>query len=893
MSKLTSNYNFVKPELTDIPDITVISDNLDLIDSAIKEEANTNKEYIDNQIIVTREQLGSPLVAHTVSEMEDETHIYVYVGSETGYTAGNWYYCDGSDWVSGGVYNSEGIQTDKTLTVPNMAADAEVVGGEITDLKSAIYQINDAIIAIDNYGYVYPDFTLEYGYIGSADGQNQANNGYVRTEEYLPVAGHIIEITIPSGYQALTLHYNWDKSFRTYTSWRTGTFEIEAGETKYFRITIGKSAGTESISPELLAGTVIKEISYESYEKVFITGNMSTPIQINTSAKTVSVKGLFFRYNNNSVLVDTSVSYASTTGNTAFILYDWDNSSLVAMDYITYRKANKARYSVIITFTPSNPQCYETPFNVEIDGISTRSKAKNALCTIIPAPRSNAVLPVSLNTYDKILALPGFRIVDPILPTTYTISAQTIDYSSLDINRPVLVYYNKTLQTVDIYSFNNGVPDRYDWLWIAILYYYDMDINTPYLINGNLQGQNIQIPANIATTGDTINIDSLNKIVTFPVGTNIWNTYTRQARYSLTGSNNTVSYSSLNGTMFNIYYNVNTSTLGAYEYYLMPNSGSGEIFLGTVRQDGRRVSASFSCEYTVDGVPTSSELDGYWKQNLDAVIDKVALRQDYEHGITFAFITDIHWETNWKKSPVLMRYIANHSRVKLVLNGGDNASGGGENIDAQKKWLYECTGAFNGDYDYYSVNGNHDNNAVGGSELIGAAELRNLMLPNPNDVHYGSGNYYWFSNSGTTFICLDTGTVGAEDATQVAWAKNVIDTTTDNYIIILMHIIYLSNSEANPCTFFTNLITAINSATNKSKVQAIFAGHQHADHNYTFSDIPVVTTDTDSRFADDGITRAHYTLKEHCFDIVTINYDTKTINCDRVGLIGSDREISY
>lgn len=151
MSKLTSNYNFVKPELTDIPDITVISDNLDLIDSAIKEEANTNKEYIDNQIIVTREQLGSPLVAHTVSEMEDETHIYVYVGSETGYTAGNWYYYDGSDWVSGGVYNSEGIQTDKTLTVPDMAADAEVVGNEITDLKSDSLYLSRYVLTAKDY----------------------------------------------------------------------------------------------------------------------------------------------------------------------------------------------------------------------------------------------------------------------------------------------------------------------------------------------------------------------------------------------------------------------------------------------------------------------------------------------------------------------------------------------------------------------------------------------------------------------------------------------------------------------------------------------------------------------------------------------------------------------
>lgn len=48
---------------------------------------------------------GSPLVAATVAGMTDQTRVYVYTGSESGYTAGNWYYYNGSAWVSGGVYN--------------------------------------------------------------------------------------------------------------------------------------------------------------------------------------------------------------------------------------------------------------------------------------------------------------------------------------------------------------------------------------------------------------------------------------------------------------------------------------------------------------------------------------------------------------------------------------------------------------------------------------------------------------------------------------------------------------------------------------------------------------------------------------------------------------------
>ena len=51
---------------------------------------------------------GSPEVVDTVAEMIDTTKTYLYVGTETGYTSGDWYYYNGSAWVSGGVYGSDG-----------------------------------------------------------------------------------------------------------------------------------------------------------------------------------------------------------------------------------------------------------------------------------------------------------------------------------------------------------------------------------------------------------------------------------------------------------------------------------------------------------------------------------------------------------------------------------------------------------------------------------------------------------------------------------------------------------------------------------------------------------------------------------------------------------------
>lgn len=93
------------------------------------EAAESNITTIQGDITTLQHAYAGPLKASTVAGMTDTTKVYVYTGSETGYTAGNWYYYDGTDWVSGGVYNATALETDKTLTVSGAAADAAVTGG--------------------------------------------------------------------------------------------------------------------------------------------------------------------------------------------------------------------------------------------------------------------------------------------------------------------------------------------------------------------------------------------------------------------------------------------------------------------------------------------------------------------------------------------------------------------------------------------------------------------------------------------------------------------------------------------------------------------------------------------------------------------------------------------
>lgn len=75
-------------------------------------------------------------VAPTVASMTDKEQIYVYTGTEGGYTFGNWYYWDGTAWTSGGKYNAVEVNTDGTLTEEGAPADAKATGDKLDKLKS-------------------------------------------------------------------------------------------------------------------------------------------------------------------------------------------------------------------------------------------------------------------------------------------------------------------------------------------------------------------------------------------------------------------------------------------------------------------------------------------------------------------------------------------------------------------------------------------------------------------------------------------------------------------------------------------------------------------------------------------------------------------------------------
>lgn len=95
---------------------------------------------------------GAPSMAATAAAMTDSSKVYVYTGNEAGYINGNWYYYNGTEWVSGGVYQATAVNTDKTLTVSDMAADAAVVGDRIDECMAAFVteQTSGSVASFDD-----------------------------------------------------------------------------------------------------------------------------------------------------------------------------------------------------------------------------------------------------------------------------------------------------------------------------------------------------------------------------------------------------------------------------------------------------------------------------------------------------------------------------------------------------------------------------------------------------------------------------------------------------------------------------------------------------------------------------------------------------------------------
>ena len=93
-----------------------------------------------NESMIKGVTSGAPIIVSSVNDMTDVDRTYVLS------TDGYWYYYDGTNWTTGGIYGA--VTTDTTLTQSGIPADSSIVGSNITSIKSDISEL-DAITKIE------------------------------------------------------------------------------------------------------------------------------------------------------------------------------------------------------------------------------------------------------------------------------------------------------------------------------------------------------------------------------------------------------------------------------------------------------------------------------------------------------------------------------------------------------------------------------------------------------------------------------------------------------------------------------------------------------------------------------------------------------------------------
>lgn len=133
-SALSSSWVLIGSEIHAVSLIAQMTDT-----NAIYKYTGTQSGMVQNSLYCYNGTAWVPigsgvLTASTAAQMTNQNAIYKYTGSETGYNTNALYYYNGTGFVP----ISEGVVCDKTLTEPNIPADAEVVGNRIGQLDTLV-----------------------------------------------------------------------------------------------------------------------------------------------------------------------------------------------------------------------------------------------------------------------------------------------------------------------------------------------------------------------------------------------------------------------------------------------------------------------------------------------------------------------------------------------------------------------------------------------------------------------------------------------------------------------------------------------------------------------------------------------------------------------------------
>lgn len=277
------------------------------------------------------------------------------------------------------------------------------------------------------------------------------------------------------------------------------------------------------------------------------------------------------------------------------------------------------------------------------------------------------------------------------------------------------------------------------------------------------------------------------------------------------------------------------------------------------------------------------------------------------NGFSFAFVTDLHWPSNYRKSPNVLRWLKENTPISRFVNGGDTLNE--HSTLANALWYFRDWADKTNGLKVRNIRGNHDDNSMQSNTdaFLGNGRFyADMIRPIEDEVSVVDGNLYYYETieaQKVIIFYLDTGDIVrptlVDFDSQIAWMQRIINTLDSGWsVLVIQHIIFDgTDGSGNPAiyTFGQKTIDYLSSVTN-CNVIGLIGGHTHKDYSIvTTAGFPVIVTTCDAsgaQSASSGLTRTEGTVTEQALDVFTIDTTNKTINATRIGA-GEDREWNY
>ena len=305
----------------------------------------------------------------------------------------------------------------------------------------------------------------------------------------------------------------------------------------------------------------------------------------------------------------------------------------------------------------------------------------------------------------------------------------------------------------------------------------------------------------------------------------------------------------------------------------------------------------------------TEDIPEYWNQTIVNALTNVTAHKKIP---SYIYITDTHWDTNAKNSPVIANFLSSQLNNTPVVFGGDviyaTASTRQKGIDETKDFLSKFTA------NVFSTTGNHDYNTTKNPKTsLTEDDLYNVLYKHESSFAHLDGkslySYMDDKNNKVRMIsfCFTEYNVVPEDT--IKWIEKRVTELPADWAVVLFSHAYWTFKEAGvpiyPRENAEKLMKRFLEIQKKSKATIALwqVGHVHRDYaayvrNESDKDntkILVVSTSCDNYSQSTrcgGPVMAKGTATEQLLEVVQIDTENRKIYMTRVGA-GNSRSFAY